>query len=179
MQEAVARVAIKPTRDIPKPKPKQLGVFDALVDRDAIANDVSPVPLSERAILRQLEGSDRSGHRRKTFGEEVEELLVVYFDHAQELHGFDGATLDLFRLLSHEPDYVYCCPQWIRDLFEEQKDLLLETFANHRDDRRVEHGSSDDDEQAHHSEPPPAGAFEQTLQQLDTVLERLEGEEET
>lgn len=160
--------------DIPSARPKQLGIFDALVDRAAIANDVSPVPLSERAILRELEGDDSSGHRRATFGQEVEDCLLAFFRLAEREYGRDKATLLLFRKISRDPDYIHNAPRWIRDLFEGQRQLLMETFYGNSPSHRVEPGDSEDDEDTRPQVEQELSMFEETLQQLDQVLTRME-----
>jgi hypothetical protein len=133
--------------EIPPPPEHQLGIFDALVDRDELAKSVGSIPLSERAILRDQEGSDASGHRRKAFGEEVEQGLLALFHEMERLDGYDRAVLGLFSVIAKDPDFIWIAPRWIRELFEEEKDLLLETFAGKTDNRWPELGESADDDE--------------------------------
>jgi hypothetical protein len=132
---------------IPPVREHQLGIFDALVDRDELARGVSSVPLSERAILREDEGSDASGHRRKAFGEEVESGLLALFHQMQQAEGYDLAVLGLFSVIAKDPDFYFISPRWIRELFEEERELLMETFSGKTDNRWPELGESKDDDE--------------------------------
>lgn len=134
---------LKLSDDIPAVRPKQLGIFDALVDRDELAREVSSgIVMSERAILRQDEsadepwtkaivgdGSDSSGHRRKAFGNELEEVLETVFQQAKVMFGWDTAVLVLFRILARDPSYLKTAPEWILWLIVEEKELLTNMFG--------------------------------------------------
>lgn len=138
----------KPTSaDIPLVRPKQLGLYDAFVDRDAIAREVTPgIPLSERAILRQEEGADTSGHQRAALNREVGEVLETVFQQAKLICGWEVATCILFSIVAQDRSYLRTAPDWILSLFVEEKELLVEVFHEHCDDRRIEPGDSDEDE---------------------------------
>lgn len=135
--------------DVPLAKPKQLGVWDAEVDRDELARTSSVgEALSDRAVLRILEGSDASGQRRKTFKAEVDEALESYFHAYQAMYGFDLAVTNLFSVLSNAPNYLRDSPpSWVLQLFVDERELLTETYTGHRDDRRVEPAGIDDGEE--------------------------------
>lgn len=118
------------SQDIPEVKPKQLGIFDVLVDRDELAREVSSgVVLSERAILRQEEGSDSSGHKRKVFGSELAECLESFFQQAKIAYGWDWAVIMLFRMLARDPNYLKIAPEWVLTLIVEEKELLMGMFG--------------------------------------------------
>lgn len=131
--------------DIPLAKPKQLGLEEE--DRTVPEVVTHGVPLSERAILRVIEGSDVSGHRRLAFSAEVDAAVEAFWHASQGLFGFDAAVVLLFSLLSGSMDYMReTPPEWILTLFAEEKDALMTVFSNHRDDRRVEPATPFDDE---------------------------------
>lgn len=142
----LAALAIKRTDTIPQPRPVQLGVFDCLVDREQIANDIRAEPMSERAILRETEGDDSSGHKRSKFRQQMDEDALWLFEQAQREFDFDTATLILFKWIARAPLYMNVAPDWILELFVWQKELLFEVFHNHRDDRRPQLGDSESDE---------------------------------
>ena len=114
--------------DIPAVEMVQCGLFDALTDREELAREAPSLPLSERAILRHEDGSDKSGNRRALFREEVDATLAAFFHVAKESEGYDSAVLMLFRMVSRDADYVKLAPPWMRQLFEEERDLLMSAF---------------------------------------------------
>lgn len=137
--------------DVPLAKAKQLGLGDEDEDRTVGKVVTDGVPLSERAILRVLEGSDVSGHRRATFNEEVHEAVEAFFHGAQALFGFDAAVAMLFSMLSGAPTYVRDNPpSWLLQLFADERELLFEVFHDHLNDRRIDPAcpfDSDDEEE--------------------------------
>lgn len=133
--------------DIPLVKPVQLGLGDADVDRAELARGVTDgEPLSERAILRIIEGSDASGHRRAEFNVEASECLEAFFHQAKLICGFELAVCMVFSMVSKAPTYLETCPEWIiKLLFIDEKELIFSTFYGLKDDRRPELGDSGDD----------------------------------
>ncbi len=131
--------------DIPLVKAKQLGLEEE--DRTVPKVATPGIALSERAILRAIEGSDVSGHRRMAFSAEVDEAVESYFHSAQAHFGFDRAVLMLFSLLSGSPDYMREDPPgWVLQLFADERALLFETYHGHLDDRRTDLATIDDGE---------------------------------
>lgn len=135
--------------DVPLARPKQLGLEDASVDRLKLARGVQHgEPLSERAILRIVEGSDQSGHRRKTFTTEVNETVESFFHASQALYGLEQAVCMTFSLVSRAPTYMRDNPpSWLLRLFAEERALLMHTFHDGAGDRRIELGESGEDDE--------------------------------
>lgn len=130
--------------EIPDAPAVQLGIFDRFVDRQQIANDVGVEALSERGVLRAVEGSDRSGQRRKRFSNELDVIMLAFWHSALKLYGHEVAVLVTFHVVARAPGYLETAPRWMRRLFEENKPLLVHAF--YRDgDRRVEPASPDDE----------------------------------
>lgn len=140
--------------EVPIVRAKQLGIFDALVDRDELAREVaSGIVLSERAILRQEEGSDSSGHRRKFVGNEVSEAIETFFQQSQITYGYDWACLMLFRILARDPGYLKIAPEWVLTIIAEEKEMLFAVFGGRmRGELARQDEDEEDDEQDENTE---------------------------
>lgn len=142
-------VAVTDDYDIPEVRPKQLGIFDVLVNRDELAREVpSGVKQSEREITRQDHGTDSSGHQRALTHQEVRESLEAFFQQAKLAYGYDWAVLVLFRMLARDPTYLNTAPDWILALIAEEKELLFAMFGGKlRGARDEDDDDEEDDEQ--------------------------------
>lgn len=142
--------------DIPLVRAKQLGLNAEIFEPELLKIEVTDgEALSERAILRIIEGDDSSGHLRAAFNTEVTECVEAFFHQAKMICGWDLAVCMLFSMISKSPSYLKVCPDWIIEvLFIEERELVFAVFHGLKDDRRTELGDSPDDDDEEESEEP-------------------------
>lgn len=137
-----------PDKDVPLERAHQLGLEDASVDRAALAAGVeNGQPLSEREILRVLDGTDTSGYKRAKLNAEVEACLLAAFHRGKRKVGYHLTVCALFSMVSRDQSFLRIAPEWLVELFLDERELLFDVFHNHQDDRRLEPGDSDDEDE--------------------------------